>query len=239
MKTVILSHPIENNSPHYIGTTKPSLKALTQIIKGDDYNTYQITVGNHTGTHIDAPKHFVDTGKSINDYNISELTFKKPLIINLSKKPYELIEVQDISDADLEECECLLFKTGFGKYRESDLQEYLTKSPGISVETVEWIRKNHPQIQCLGIDTISMSRYNDEENAKKTHIMGFITRENFGDPLLFIEDMNLSDVDSKHSLKEVLVVPWQIAGIDSAPCTVIAYFTFKKDQTNIESMVNK
>ncbi len=222
MKTVVLSYPIKNNSPHYIGTTKPSLEALTQIENGDDYNTYKITVGNHTGTHIDAPKHFIDTGKSISDYLPQDLSFKNPKIINCPKNPYELIEIEDIHHSDLKECECLLIKTEFGKYRESDLQKYLTESPGISVNTVEWIRKNHPQIRCIGIDTISISRYNDEENAKKTHITGFKTSNKYGEPLLFIEDMNMDKLNYQQKLNEILVVPWQIVGVDSAPCIVIA-----------------
>lgn len=224
MKTVILSYPIENNSPHYIGTTKPTLDAITQIKNGDDYNTYKITVGNHTGTHIDAPKHFVDTGKSIIDYSIQDLNFKNTLVISCPKKPQELIEVEDIYGTDLGGCECLLFKTGFGRYRASDLQKYLTESPGISVETVDWIRTNHPQIRCLGIDTISISRYQDEENAKKTHITGFKTSAKYGEPLLFIEDMNLSNVNDNQTLNELMAVPWQIAGVDSAPCIVIGFF---------------
>lgn len=220
MKTVILSYPIENNSPHYIGTTEPSLEPLTQIKNGDDYNTYEITVGNHSGTHIDAPKHFVDTGRSIIEYSPDDLTFKNPIVLDCPKKPYELIEIRDIQDTDLDNCECLLFKTGFGIYRETDLQKYLTKSPGIAVETVAWIREKHPEIRCLGIDTISMSRYQDAENAKQTHITGFETNPNYGEPLLFIEDMNL-DFDEKLTLNEVMVIPWQIKGVDSAPCTVI------------------
>jgi arylformamidase len=226
MKTVILSYPIENNSPHYIGTTEPSLEPLTQIKNGDDYNTYKITVGNHSGTHIDAPKHFVDTGRSISDYSPEELSFKNPIVLDCPKNPYELIEIKDISDADLDKCECLLFKTGFGKFRETDLQKYLTKSPGIAVETVDWIREGHPQIRCLGIDTISMSRYQDAENAKQTHITGFKTSPNYGEPLLFIEDMNL-DMDEELTIKEVMVVPWQIKGVDSTPCTVIGFVNHK------------
>jgi len=224
MKTIFLSYPIENNSPHYISTTKPSLEPITQIKNGDDYNTYEITVGNHSGTHIDAPKHFIDTGKSIIDYSPEDLNFKNPLVLDCPKNPYTLIELDDIIDAELDKCDCLLFKTGFGSYRETDLQKYLTKAPGIAVETVDWIRKNHPQIRCLGIDTISMSRYDDAENAKNTHITGFKTSKYYGDPLLFIEDMNLCEVDENHKLKEILVVPWQIKGVDSAPCTVIGFF---------------
>lgn len=222
MKTVFLSYPIENNSPHYIGTTKPFLEPITQIKNGDDYNTYEITVGNHSGTHIDAPKHFVDTGKSINDYSPEDLNFKNPIILDCPKKPYTLITVEDINKVELDNCDCLLFKTGFGSYRETELQKYLTKGPGIAAETVDWIRKNHPQIRCLGIDTISMSRYEDAENAKETHITGFKTSSNYGEPLLFIEDMNL-DFDDSLKLDEVLVVPWQIKGVDSAPCTVIGF----------------
>ena len=223
MKTQILSYPIENNSPHYIGTTKPVLEALTQIKNGDDYNTYEITVGNHTGTHIDAPNHFVDTGKSIIDYNPEDLIFKNPILLDCPKKPYTLITVEDINNVALDNCDCLLFKTGFGNYRKTDLQKYLTKSPGIATETVDWLRKNYPQIRCLGIDTISMSRYDDAKNLKETHVAGFKTSSEYGEPLLFIEDMNL-DFDIKLKLKEVTVVPWQIKGIDSAPCTVIGFF---------------
>lgn len=223
MKTVILSYPIENNSPHYIGTTKPSLEPITQIKNGDDYNTYEINVGNHTGTHIDAPKHFIDTGKSIIDYRPEDLCFKNPMVLDCPKKPYTLITVEDINDADLDRCECLLFKTGSGSYRENDLQKYLTKGPGIAVETVKWIRKNHPQIRCLGIDTISIARYEDAKNAKETHITGFKTSTEYGEPLLFIEDLNL-EIDAKIKLKKVMVVPWQLKGVDSAPCTVIGFF---------------
>jgi len=223
MKTVILSYPIENNSPHYIGTTKPSLEPITQIKKFDDYNTYKITVGNHSGTHIDAPKHYVDSGKSIIDYSPEDLTFKNPIVLDCPKKPYTLIDVEDIDETDLNKCDCLLFKTGFGNYRKTDLQKYLTKSPGISVETVAWIRKNHPQIRCLGIDTISISRYDDAENAKETHITGFKTGTYYGEPLLFIEDMNLN-FDENLKLREIMVIPWQIKGVDSAPCTVIGFF---------------
>ena len=131
--------------------------------------------------------------------------------------------MEDINEAYLDKCDCLLFRTGFGSYRENDLQKYLTKCPGIAVSTVEWIRKNHPQIRCLGIDTISMSRYDDAENAKETHITGFKMSEKYGEPLLFLEDMNLT-IDENLELKELMVVPWQIKGVDSAPCTVIGYF---------------
>jgi arylformamidase len=219
---ILLSYYIDNNSPYYIGTTKPVIMPKNEISSGDDYNTHIIKVENHCGTHVDAPKHFIDDGRGISDYDVNELIFKHPLVIECQKGPSELITVNDISKIAFEGFDCILFKTGFGKYRKKDLNKYLTRNPGIAPETVHWLREEYHNVKCLGIDCISVSRYNDEEIAKKTHVNAFKDSENYGDPVLLIEDMNLEEVVEKQKFSSVLVIPWQIKDIDSAPCTVIA-----------------
>jgi kynurenine formamidase len=67
-----------------------------------------------------------------------------------------------------------------------------------------------------------MARYNDAKIAKRTHITAFKINESYGKPLLFIEDMKLEKVGIDQTISNLIVVPWQIKGIDSAPCTVIA-----------------
>ena len=130
--------------------------------------------------------------------------------------------MKDIETTDLTGFDCILFRTGLEKYREENLNMYLTQNPGVSPETIHWIRKNHQNIKCIGIDCISMARYDDAEIAKKTHITAFKIDESYGEPLLFIEDMKLEEVGSDQTINNLIIVPWQIKGIDSAPCTVIA-----------------
>ena len=65
MTSILLSYFIDNNSPFYIGTTKPSIVPKNQIKLGNDYNTFLLTVENHCGTQVDAPKHFIDEGRGI------------------------------------------------------------------------------------------------------------------------------------------------------------------------------
>ena len=221
VKKILLSYYIDNNSPYYIGTSKPHIKPNTQIEKGDDYNSYIIEVFNHCGTHVDAPRHYISKAKGISEYNIGELTFKNPLIIECDKNPNKLIKVKDVESTDLEGFDCILFRTGFEKYRKEDLNIYLTQNPGVSPDTIHWIRKNHQNIKCIGIDCISMARYDDSEIAKKTHITAFKIDESYGEPLLFIEDMKLGNVDPDQTINDLIIVPWQIKGIDSSPCTVI------------------
>lgn len=57
---------------------------------------------------------------------------------------------------------------------------------------------------------------------KKAHLNAFIENEELGNPLLLVEDMNFENVENPDSIEKVIVAPWQIKGIDSAPCTVIA-----------------
>ncbi len=222
MTKILLSYNIDNDSPYYVGTTKPNITPNTQIENGDDYNSYIIEVFNHCGTHIDAPRHFISGAMSISEYNIDELSFDNPLIIECKKKPDKLITVKDIETTDLNGFDCILFKTGWEKYREDDLDMYLTQNPGVSPDTIDWIRKNHQNIRCIGIDCISMARYDDAEIAKKTHVTAFKTNKSYGEPLLFIEDMKLGQVSVDQTISSLIIVPWQIKGIDSAPCTVIA-----------------
>lgn len=222
MKALLLSHYIDKDSPYYIGTSKPSLKPKSEIDAGDDYNTFMICVENHTGTHVDAPRHFVSTGRQISDFDQDELTFK-PLLVECKKGSRELVTVEDISSYNLAGYDCILFKTGFGRFRDSDRNKYLTENPGVSPEVIRWLREKHQNIRCIGIDSISMSRYNDEEIAKNTHVTAFMKDENFGEPLLFIEDMKI-DVPDNFSIEKMMVVPWMIRGIDSAPCTVIGFY---------------
>jgi arylformamidase len=222
MKTVLLSYYIDNNSAHYVGTTKPVIKPNNQIAWGEDYNTYIIQVGNHCGTHVDAPRHFISSGKSIYDYDIMKLIYSDPFVLDCEKGPGEFITVDDISEIDLSGYDCLLIRTGFGRNRDEDLNKYLTEYPSITPELILWIRKIYKNIKCIGIDIISITRYDDAEMLKEAHVNAFIKDENYGDPLLLIEDMNLDLLQVDDHLIRVVVVPWQVKGIDSAPCTVIA-----------------
>lgn len=222
MGYLLLSYVIDENTPFYIGTTKPVITPNKQISRGSSYNTYLITVENHCGTHIDAPAHFIPTGRRISDYNLEELTFKKPLILDCPKGPGETISIEDVAEVQMEGVDCLFFCTGFGKYREGDTDTYLSQNPGISPDTIDWLRKNFKSIRCMGIDSISISSYGDEEMAVNAHLTAFNDDKGLGEPLLLVEDLKLDEISPKDELKGVIILPWQISTVDSAPCTVLA-----------------
>jgi len=221
MGYITLSYVLEETSPVHIGLKEPEMVRSNQIVDGKGYNTYLINVENHSGTHVDAPGHFLEDGRIISDYNLDELVFNSPIIVDIPKGPNELMKIWDVSKIDFNNADCILFRTGFEKFHENDPEKYLTQNPGISPEVVYFIRKNLKNVRCIGIDCVSMSSYQNPQSGKEAHVNAFKKSKDFGEPLLLIEDMKLGNVKNG-DLESIIVVPWQIKGIDSAPCTVVA-----------------
>ena len=220
MKYVLLSYTIDENTPRYGNTPAPRISSHTRISNGDSSNTSILSIHNHTGTHIDAPKHFIDDGKTISEYTLDELIFKNPVIVDCPKDDASLITPQDLLHAShmFQKSDCLLLRTGFGQFRGEG--RYRTHNPGIAPETILWIRREYPNIRCIGIDCISISSFQHRSTGREAHRVAFVVQGDIGNPLLIIEDLNLGIMPNK--IIEILVLPWQICGLDSAPCHVIA-----------------
>ncbi|MEN6329427.1 MAG: cyclase family protein [Methanobacteriaceae archaeon] len=220
MKYQTISYPLTHQSPVHKGLLTPSILPNSQIREGKSYNSFLIQVENHSGTHVDAPAHFLPHGKKIGEYHPEELIFTHPLILDCSKDDNELITLEDLQGVDLNGVDCLFFCTGFGEYRDEDLERYLTQNPGVSPDVVCFIRERFPSVRCLGTDTISISSYQKADLGIKAHLNAF--KEGPGGPLLLVEDLNLEVLEDLDQVDEVLVFPWQIEDVDSAPCTVLA-----------------
>ena len=221
MKYVLLSHTIDENTPLYGNTPALRILAHSRISNGDSSNTSILSIHNHTGTHIDAPKHFIDDGKAISEYTLDELVFKDPVIVDCPKDDASLITPDNLQHAShmLQNSDCLLLRTGFGQFRSEE--RYWTHNPGIAPETILWIRREYPNIRCIGIDSISISSFQHRIIGRGAHKAAFAIETDLGEPLFLIEDMDL-DVLPSSELKYIIVFPWQVKNIDSAPCSVLA-----------------
>lgn len=59
------------SAPVYDGDPETDFQWVSRIDCGDDYNLSKIKFCNHAGTHVDAPKHFVDDGAAVSDLALS------------------------------------------------------------------------------------------------------------------------------------------------------------------------
>ncbi len=95
MKIFDLTHMIKEQMPVYPGTEPPSLKN-TNTIEVDGFAEKLFSMYSHTGTHIDAPKHMVEEGLGLDDFDISKfvlcrMRFSLSYRASFSKSPTSLL----------------------------------------------------------------------------------------------------------------------------------------------------
>ena len=60
----------------YPGDTVPQMKPVRRISEGEIYNLTDITMCVHNGTHIDAPFHFINDGKTVDQISLDKFVGK-------------------------------------------------------------------------------------------------------------------------------------------------------------------
>src|SRR5215218_1318327 len=65
MKLIDVTVPIDSNLATYPGNTPFSLEGIKRLARGDSSNVSTLHLSAHSGTHVDAPRHFFDEGGGV------------------------------------------------------------------------------------------------------------------------------------------------------------------------------
>jgi kynurenine formamidase len=213
-----LSYVIDNQSPLY-GREKGRilLQKEKSIDGGDSCYTMYYQFPNHIGTHIDAPRHFFNDGKPLDAYPAEYWIFNNVKVVSLENVDAgDEIGLGHINIREIpKHTECLLLKTGFGRFRKESI--YWQNSPYLSVELAEKL-KGDTNIRIIGIDFISVSNIRHREVGCAVHRT--LLSNTGKEPVLIVEDMDLSLV--KTDIKKLIIMPLRVRGTDGGPCSVIA-----------------
>ena len=225
-KIVYLSYTITKETPIYGGSENPVIKKTKQIKSGDTSNNSKLVLSTHSGTHIDAPYHFYEEGRTIDQYEPEFWICQYPYVVDVNVEPEEIITIAKIIDQLKnvpEKTDLLLIRTDFSKYRINDTKIYTRHNPGIAPEIGEWLRQ-HRKIKMIGFDFISLSSYTHRNLGRKAHRAMLGKMDISGvqlDPILIIEDMDLSK--TTNNLKKVIVSPLRFCLSDGSPVTVLGW----------------
>jgi arylformamidase len=73
MKIYDVTVAIGGNTPIYEGDPQVEIESAKQIVMGDGANVSRLCFGAHTGTHVDAPNHFIDGTKRVDELDLEKL----------------------------------------------------------------------------------------------------------------------------------------------------------------------
>lgn len=212
-----LSHVISEKTPAYGGGKGIEISLEKQILYGDSCNTSQWILSNHIGTHVDAPKHFLNNGVTVDQYDPHEWIFTKPCVVNVMVKDDEIIGVEHIEAAEITafDVDLLMIRTGYEQFRYEP--RYWEHQPAYSPKLAEYLGKRFPSFCAIGIDTLSISSYQNRALGREVHC-AFLEKG-----YRIFEDLHLTDIPIKNIIK-VIAMPMRVLEADGAPCTLIGWF---------------
>lgn len=217
---LFLSHLLSESTPSYGDRSRFLREKTNSICEGHTSNNETWNFPNHLGTHMDVSRHFFNEGNSVDELEASFCYFQSPLLIDCPKNPGTLITPQDVekvlSHATAQATDCLLLRTGFERYRAESL--YWENNPGLHPELADWVRDHFPRVRMVGLDSISITSFSQREVGRTSHKKWL----NPACPIVLIEDMKLSVVETTAILLDVVALPLRVSGADGAPTTVIA-----------------
>jgi arylformamidase len=158
MRIYDLSQPLNADAPFWPFYPPFEVKYIKRKAE-HGVNAQYIQTSNHMGTHLDAPRHFVTSGKTIDQVPLENL-YGPGVIIDLSDDLDELdvITVEMIeSRAEVRQGDILFLHTGWHQYAQfgkaPDEEKYIHRHPGPHFEIVDWLLEK--EIKLWGVDMIS------------------------------------------------------------------------------------
>ena len=154
MTLIDISRRLQDGMPVWPGDTNFSFRLSWTKEESGSVNVGKLTLSTHTGTHIDAPFHFDETGKRVIDLDPN-------LYVGMARV-IELLEVESIKKSDLEAytlkgIKRLLIKTNSWK-NDSAFPERI---PHLEKEAVTFLHENG--IQLIGVDVPSVDPLDSKE----------------------------------------------------------------------------
>jgi len=201
-----ISLTISEDFPTWPGDPPIELKMISQIKKGDHANVTHLSAPVHMGTHVDAPDHFLNNGKTVEDIPLDYLVGS---VLVLEVPSLEVISAGDLKALNIPEgTRRIIFKTANSEYWKEEghtfQEDFIALGPDAAARLVEL------GINVVGVDYLSAAAYNDPVPTHKILLDAGV---------LIIEGLDLSRVSAgKYRL---YCLPLKIAGSDGAPARVL------------------
>jgi arylformamidase len=203
-KLLDVSVPLSAGMPAFPGNPEFELHAIKRIADGGSSNVSRLVLGTHTGTHIDAPRHFIDNAASVDELPL-ELLLGRARVVEITRRGG--IGAGELAVAGLRE----------------DLR-VLLKTPNSALWNTQVFHDDYSHL------TESGARYLVEQGVKVVGI-DYLSIEEFRKPgapahrmllsngVIIIEGLNLADAEP--GLYDMYCLPLPVSGGDGAPARVV------------------
>jgi arylformamidase len=196
---------VDPTTPVWPDSPRVDFARARSIERGDSNNVTHMALDVHTGTHVDAPSHFFDDGKTIDLVGLTP--FVGPAVV-VSTGDARDLTVDVLESAGLPaDAQRLLLKTANSTHPPSS--EFRRDFTAITPEAADWLVQNF-ELRSLGIDYLSVQPYFASDEVHTILLSAGIG---------LIEGLDLRGVDPGDY--ELLCLPLKLVGVEAAPARAL------------------
>jgi arylformamidase len=201
-----ISLTLTSDLPVWPGDPRVSVERVLEIGPDSSANVSRLAMSAHSGTHVDAPLHFLEKGTSVDRIPLKNLTGRAYLV----HLPHaNIITAEVLAAANIPtRTRRVLFKTRNSQYWSKKSNEFQTDFVGLSEDGARFLIKKG--IKLVGIDYLSIAPYADGDPTHKTLLMAGV---------VVLEGLDLSKVSQGRYM--LYCLPLKLGGADGAPARAI------------------
>jgi arylformamidase len=217
-KWLDVSVPIYTGMVHFPGNPSIEIDTISHVERGDLCTISQLKMGSHTGTHIDAPIHFLPGGSGAEEVPLENLM--GPARVIEIKDPH-VVKAEELRVHNLGVRERLIFKTSNSE-RCWKTSQFVPDYVSIAEDAASYLASLNTLV--AAIDYLSAG-------SPETH------RTLLGAGVVIVEGLNLTGISQGRY--ELLCLPLKILGGDGAPARVLLKPSEAIDETKAAAEGNK
>lgn len=200
------SIPLSSKTPAFPGDESFSLNRVAEFSAGDDVELSRFTASTHSGTHIDAPAHFIPGGKKLNEIPIERLVGKVQVIEILDT---DCITLNALQRHNLQNCKRIFFKTRNSQLWHTHPHEFIQDFVYLGENAARYLAGL--ELFMVGIDYLSI----DPAESKNYPAHIFLLEKE----ILIVEGIDLSEVSA--GTYDLVCAPLKIENAEAAPARVL------------------
>ena len=197
--------------PFYPGDPQPVIQPAAEYDSGG-WRVTSLHIGTHTGTHIDAPSHFIKEGRAIDQLPLETFVLPGICVEALGLEPDQPIEEALLADtlAAIPAGGAVLFHTGWDQFWG---QERYFRHPYLAETAARRLRAAGARL--VGIDALNV----DSTARGTTHAHEIL----LGSQVLIVENLRGLDQLAAGEAYMISVLPIRLVGLDGSPVRAIAW----------------
>jgi|SRR5690242_20283993 len=200
-----ISVPLHDGMVHWPDNPPVKIERMLDIDLGDAANVSKMSLGVHTGTHVDAPRHFIRDGHGVHAAPFDAL-IGPARIVEISDR--HSIKVDELRQHDPQPGERILFKT-LNSTRCWHTDEFVEDFVYVSQEAARYLASQG--VRTVGVDYLSVGGYT-VDGAETHHAL-------LSAGIWIIEGLNLAAVQP--GVYELICLPLKIVDSDGAPARAV------------------